>query len=83
MPRRVQVLRQRKCLRVGKRRGILIWVVRYEAEGHVAKSVDFDDVATDGSRWRVDRCSSVDASAHWGALYYLEVMAVYMERMTA
>ena len=80
MPRRVQALGQRRYLRAdGVMR--LIWVVCYEAKGYISTRIDLDDVATDGSRWRVDRCPTVDASVDCRALYYLEVVAVDMERM--
>ena len=60
----------------------LIWVVRYEAEGYVTTAIDFDNVPADGDRGRVDGCSSVGCRAGCRALYYLEVVTVYMERVT-
>ena len=83
MPRRVQVISQRRCLGVKRGYGVLIWVVCYEAEYDVAACVDLDDVATNGSCWGVDGGPAVDASVGCGALYYLKVVAVYMEWMAA
>ena len=62
---------------------ILIWVVRYEAEGHVTTPVDFDDVATYRRCRGVGGFPTVDTGVGGGALYYLEIVAVYVERMAA
>ena len=64
-------------------RGILIWIVGYEAEGHVAVRVHFDDVAADGRCGGVEGFSAVDAGAGGGALHYLEIVAVDVEGMAA
>ena len=63
--------------------GVLIWVVGYEAEGHVTAPVDFDYVATYGRCGGVDGLSAVDAGVGCGALHYLEIVAVDMDRMAA
>ena len=63
--------------------GILIWVVGYEAEGHVAAAVDFDDVAAYGRRGGVDGFPAVDAGVGGGTLDDLEVVAVDVERVAA
>ncbi len=61
--------------------GTLIWVVRNEAKGDITTSVDFDDIAAYGGRRRVDGRSTVDASVGCGALDYLEVVPMDVERM--
>lgn len=61
----------------------LIWVISYEAKCYVATPIDFDDIPTNGGRGGVDRCSSVVSCAGRRALYYLEVVAMYMKRMAA
>ncbi len=61
--------------------GTLIWIVCNETKGYVTTSVDLDDIATYGSRRGVDGRSAVDASVSCGALYYLEVVAMDVERM--
>ena len=64
-------------------RGLLIWIICYEAKGYISARIDLDDVATDGGGWGVDRCSAVDTSAGCGPLYDLEIVAVYVEGMAA
>lgn len=85
MPKRVQVLDQREVLGSGTGgvEGILIWVIRYEAKRYITARVDFDDVAAYGRCRGVHRGSTVNASVGCGALYYLEVVAVDVERMAA
>ena len=63
--------------------GVLIWVVCYKAEGHITTTIDFDDVAAYRRCRGVDGFPTVDAGVGGGALYYLEIVAVYVERMAA